>query len=367
MDLHLPFSALLSQSFVAFTIEFDNEFEHRVPHRTTNYGATPGYPRAPWLVSMAMWTRFMQYIPLEGISIGELQGVLNISNKGLRTWLTRLSKWWSYLSFQPPLGPGSSRRLPAETVVVPTNGGGKAIEVWATLTPMLEQRWRERFGVQSISSLEKTLRAIAGQLDPALPRFFAVLEYEDAKRRPQPTQDSRNESTLPQLLARLLLAFAHDFDRESIAPLQSCANVLRVTRDEGTRVRDLSQLTFLSVDGVAAAIRQLVRGRYATLKSDAASRSKIVVLTSKGKLARDRYVSHDGEIEGEWKKRFGVGLIKTLRNSLEELSGSDKSGEIPLLGGVAPFNDGWRASLPPPQGLPYFPLITHRGGFPDGS
>jgi hypothetical protein len=159
---------------------------------------------------MAMWTRFMRYIPLEGGSIGELQGVLNISNKSLHTWLTRLSKWWSYLAFQPPLRPGSSGRLPAQTLVVSTDGGDKAIQVWRTLTPMLEQRWRERFGEQTISVLEKALRAIAGQLDPALPRFFAVLEYEDARRRAQPKQDCRNETTLPDLLAGVLLAFAHD-------------------------------------------------------------------------------------------------------------------------------------------------------------
>jgi hypothetical protein len=51
----LPLPALLSQLVVAFTIEFDNEFEHQMPHRTTRYGFTPGFPRAPWLVSMAMW------------------------------------------------------------------------------------------------------------------------------------------------------------------------------------------------------------------------------------------------------------------------------------------------------------------------
>jgi hypothetical protein len=228
MDSRLPFSALLSQVFVAFTIEFDNEFEHRVPHRTTNYGSTPGYPRAPWLVSMAMWTLFMRHIPLEGVSIGELQGVLDISNKGLDIWLTRLSKWWNYLAFQPPLKPGSSKRLSAQTVVVPTDGGRKAIEVWRTLTPMLEQRWRERFGNQNISSLEEALREIADQLDPALPRFFDVREHGDARRSAHPTQDLPNETALPQLLARVLMAFAHDFDREPVAPLKSCANVLRV-------------------------------------------------------------------------------------------------------------------------------------------
>jgi len=33
MNRRLPLSALLSQALVAFTIEFDKEFEHRAPHR----------------------------------------------------------------------------------------------------------------------------------------------------------------------------------------------------------------------------------------------------------------------------------------------------------------------------------------------
>src|SRR5215831_330859 len=102
MSSGLPFSALLSQAFVAFAIEFDNEFEHRTPHRTTNYGSTPGYPTAPWLVSMAMWLRFMRFIPIEGITAADLQSHLAISTKGLQTWLTRLGKWWGYLTIDDP-------------------------------------------------------------------------------------------------------------------------------------------------------------------------------------------------------------------------------------------------------------------------
>jgi hypothetical protein len=32
MDGRLPLPTLLSHALVAFTIEFDNEFEHQVPH-----------------------------------------------------------------------------------------------------------------------------------------------------------------------------------------------------------------------------------------------------------------------------------------------------------------------------------------------
>lgn len=34
----LPLSSLVSQALVAFTIELDNEFEHRSPHFTTDSG-----------------------------------------------------------------------------------------------------------------------------------------------------------------------------------------------------------------------------------------------------------------------------------------------------------------------------------------
>jgi len=68
----LPLSALLSQALVAFTIEFDNEFERRTPHRTTDHGSTSGSAAAPWLVSMAMWIKYLRFVPDDGITVREL-------------------------------------------------------------------------------------------------------------------------------------------------------------------------------------------------------------------------------------------------------------------------------------------------------
>ncbi|MGB7741631.1 MAG: hypothetical protein WBL41_02645 [Terracidiphilus sp.] len=42
-------------------------------------------------------------------------------------------------------------------------------------------------------------------------------------------------------------------------------------------------------------------------------------------------------------------------------------GASPLLQGLHPYPDNWRASLPMPEVLPHFPMVLHRGGFPDGS
>jgi hypothetical protein len=57
----LPLSALLSQVLVAFIVEFDNEFERQMPHRTSDHGRTQGPGTVPWLVSMAMWSTCLRF------------------------------------------------------------------------------------------------------------------------------------------------------------------------------------------------------------------------------------------------------------------------------------------------------------------
>jgi hypothetical protein len=38
-----------------------------------------------------------------------------------------------------------------------------------------------------------------------------------------------------------------------------------------------------------------------------------------------------------------------------------------LLEGIPAFPDGWRAKVPKAETLPSFPMVLHRGGYPDGS
>lgn len=110
MGVRLPLPTLLSHALVAFTIEFDNEFERQTPHRTTNHGPTAGSRHAPWLVSMVMWTKFMQFVPDDGIPVRDLQRLTGLSDKSLLTWLTRPGKWWGYVVVGPD--PADSRPKP---------------------------------------------------------------------------------------------------------------------------------------------------------------------------------------------------------------------------------------------------------------
>src|SRR3981081_3090865 len=92
MNGRLPLPTLLSHALVAFTIEF----EHRVPHRTTNHGST-GSHSSPWLVSMVMWLMFMRFVPGYGIAVRELQELRGFNDKEMRTWMSRLETWRRYV------------------------------------------------------------------------------------------------------------------------------------------------------------------------------------------------------------------------------------------------------------------------------
>jgi hypothetical protein len=136
MNGRLPLPTLLSHALVAFTIEFDNEFEHRAPLRTTNHGST-GSRSSPWLVSMVMWLMFMRFVPGDGIAVRELQELTGFSDKEMRTWLSRMGKWWGYV-VEPSPSDSSSSRSVLNWVVRPTPGGRKALEAWQPLTSIIE-------------------------------------------------------------------------------------------------------------------------------------------------------------------------------------------------------------------------------------
>lgn len=116
-DDQLPLSALLSQVLVAFIIEFDNEFEHEVPHRTSNHGSTRASHPVPWLVSMAMWTKFLRFVLDTGISVEDWICSARLSVKESRMWLARLSKWWGYLAVQPTSVEGSVVRSKSKFII----------------------------------------------------------------------------------------------------------------------------------------------------------------------------------------------------------------------------------------------------------
>ena len=369
----MPLSALLSQVLVAFTIEFDNEFEYQVPHRTTNHGSATG--SVPWLVSRVMWSNFMQFVNEEGTTIRDLRSLLRMSDKNMRIWLTRMEVWWGYIVIKPQSAGASSKRIHPDAVVLPTAGGRRAQQVWRTLDDLIEKRWRERFGEDTIDDLRQSLSTIVSQLDVELLDSLPVLGYGLFSHGPEkPLRAQAAEFllinatlSLPSLLSRVLLWFAIEFEQAAEVSLAISANILRLLSEEGIPLRDLPRMAAVSKEAVAMAMTFLTRRGYVLVASKpGGSRGKILLLTPKGRNAQEAYSKLVGTIEQQWQTHFGDGTVRLLRDSLTRLVGEPTAQRSPLFRGLETFSNGWRASVPIPEGLPHYPMVLHRGGFPDG-
>lgn len=365
MDQRLPLSALLSQVLVAFTIEFDNEFEHRVPHRTANFG---GSRPDPYLVSMVMWLMILRFVPEQGITAGELKTRSGLSKKQLRHLLERMSKWWGYVSVE-----AVANQPESAWIVRPTSGGLKAIAVWRELTGIIEQRWQKRFGEILIDELRQVLQVLVKQLDQELPDYLPILGYELKSQIPDDFQPSSLADNppypLPVLLSKALLAFAVDFETEANFSLAVYANFLRLTGGQNIRVKDIPHVAGVSKEATAMALKRLQDRHLAEVKNESpSSRFKVLAVNAKGHEKAAACVRILDEIETRWQKRFGADHIARLRASLESIIHAE-SAEWPalLLQAIAPHPDNWRATMPPREVLPHYPMVLHRGGYPDGS
>lgn len=91
-------------------------------------------------------------------------------------------------------------------------------------------------------------------------------------------------------------------------------------------------------------------------------------LTAQGETARHTYFRLTQEIEKRWQTHYGVETVSSVRNALDALIDMcGENGESLLLNGIEPQAGNWRASRPPMKRLAHFPMILHRGGYPDGS
>lgn len=348
MDGRIPLPTLLSQALVAYTIEFDNEAEQRMPHRTATRGSAPN----PWLASLVMWTNCMQFVGDDGLTVRELESLARTATNldGMRRW--------GYITVET-----STKRPGPDAVIRPTAAGRTAQEIWRPLFGVIDERWRERFGGNEIDHLRGALGTLDGRLDLDLPDCLPILGYGLFSRGPnQPRRTPTGVTSslpLPALLSRVLLAFAIEYERESDVSLAIGANLLRVLDAQGVPLRDLPRLSGVSKESLSMAMGILEKKRLAVVEPDPnGSRFKMARLTPAGIEARDAYRRVLDAIEERCRARFGDRTIDAVREPLERLQ---------LFSGLEPYPDGWRASARRPETLPHYPMVLHRGGFPDGS
>jgi DNA-binding MarR family transcriptional regulator len=369
----LPLPALLSQAFVAFTIECDNEFEQLVPHRTAADRPMRRHREVPWLTSMAMWFTCLRFVD------GQDRAVREVEELARTTTNWNGMERWGYIDVAAD--PADPRLNPPrrDWIVRATPAGRRAQAAWRPLSEEVERRWRERFGDAPVAELRERLAAIVGLLDPRLPDCLPILGYGLFSRLPESRPassgdpaanvalDEMGRIALPSLLAKVLLTFALEFEDHWPISLATTTDVLRVLDARAQPLRDLPASSGVSKEAISMALGVLGKaGLVDLVAGPGTSRGKVVRLTTSGIAAKAAAAARLAAIEGTWRTRFGNQAIAGLRASLEELV--DPAAErSPLFRGLTPPPGGWRASVPIPATLPHFPMVLHRGGYPDGS
>jgi hypothetical protein len=355
MPDELPLCALLSAAFVAFTVELDNEFEHRMPdHGSTARKARGERLRGPYLVSVAMWANCLRHVSEDGVTVAEVARLArtHANLDGMRRW--------GYVTLDGAGRGGGARRSGPDSILRLTAVGRRAHEVWAPLPAEIETRWETRFGSAAVDRLREALSSV-GETLPGLPDTLPILRYGlFCELEDTPGRDSADRS-LGALLSRPLLAFALGYERGVKLSLAVMLNVVRVLDEDGVRVTDLPGLSGVSREAIAMALKLLTNAHCVEIWSH--DRRRMVRLGDRGLNARRRGLRRVRDREAAWHERFGG----ELRAALAPLVGDATEAGSPLFAGLEPYPDGWRADVRPPARLPWFPMVLHRGGWPDGS
>lgn len=357
----VPLSTPLSQLLIALTIEFDNEFDHRLTEADLGH-------RLP--ISMVMWTNFMRFVGV-GITVGELPAVAGIPKSRTLSTLGGMERW-RYVFVSPrPTGPppkskrdgwGSARGLKPEWFVRPTHVGRKTQELAPPLFGEMEARWEKRFGATAIDQLREALGGVTEGLDVELPEYLPIVGSSNGMVAEIDHREGVTTAPhLPALLAQVLLAYTLDFERRAELSLPLTANFVRVLGKAGLDVRELPATAGVSREATTMALNFLEKTGYVSVEA------KLPRLTAKGLEAHAAAAGLHAEVARGWKPQR---LRKAVAGVLEQ--------RPQLSAGLRPYPDGWRARkkyvaqtnavIADPVGrLPHYPMVLHRGGWPDGS
>jgi hypothetical protein len=349
----------LSAAFVAFVIEVDDAVEAR----------RPAGGKGPWLTSVVMWRNCMQWVPADGITVAELIATARTKTDlhGMRRWGYVEVDGWARSASGP---------APTSAVVRPTMRGAGAQAGWDGTAEEIEARWGERFGSASVAGagtdgvpgrpvvaeLRDALVALAEDLDPGLPDTMPIIRHAWATRREdepehRPGPVPITELGLDSLLARPLTAFTLEYEASGKLSLALSANLLAVLGTEPTPLRDLPDATGVQREQIDNAAGYLQRSRLAELVPiPGAKRGKALVLTERGAKAKSASAGKLARLEATWDERHGP-VLSRLRAALRSLDVT-----------IPEHPPGtWRAEAKDLARLPRFPLVTHRGGFPEGA
>lgn len=271
------------------------------------------------LPSPTLWFDFLRALPDDGIDPRAMPALVRTSKRVIYPHVNVATKagWIA----------GDTRHIAL------TGDGRRARDTWLALPAQVEDGWPDR--------LRDALARLVGQLRLELPHY--PISYGSADPTitggmfapyrklppdiPQSGQDwspvfrEGGDTTaglpLTALLSQTLVAFAIDYERQSVGDLHHVSVVLRRITDGG---RDLGELPpACGISGNRKPI--LERHGAVTVALNTPTRGrKLVRLTPRGKELRDAYRPTAASIEAQWRRRYGDDTITALRTELEAVA-----------------------------------------------
>jgi hypothetical protein len=316
-----------------------------------------------------MWSNLLRFVA-DGTTVGEFVAAVGLPKSSALSRLGGVERW-RYVSVGRSAGKrvgyGSAGGTKDDWDVRFTPAGLRAAEIWPELPAEIEARWQARFGAEEVGALVRVLRAVDDSIDTPLPEFLPVVSSTHAMTLELPSVETpavSNDLSLVTLLAHALLAYTIDFEDGSPVSLPLSANVLRVLGETAVPVRELPVLAGISKEAVEVSLTSLAKTDYVVVDGAPASKRTIRLTPAGARLQTGQRRLHS---------RVGNRWRADLRTSLERIF--DHSD---LSAGLQPYPDGWRASKAyaartqaliddPTAALPHYPMVLHRGGWPDGS
>ena len=342
-----------SQALVAYTVEFDNEFERRLAE--AGHGGS--------ILSLIVWSNVMRFLTGGSRTVRDLAKQSMMPENRVKFFAGCLERW-GFITLRPdeaddrPVvkraygksgrmlrdGWGSGRGIRAGWRAGLTEKGKKAVGIWPGLFPVMERRWQDRFGQERIVQLKEALEQVLEQVNLDLPDGLPAQWDLDGKYR-GPRVRGSEVAALPVLFSQLLLAFTMEFDAASKAPLILCANIIRVLGEEPAALGDLPHLTGGSpeVSDVGWAVK-----RYVAVESWPGGKGKCVRLTPAGIQAQRNYHRLVAEIEERWRGKFGAEKIGRLVECLRGLFRMGSGGRALISEGLIPAEGTVRAGTEAP-------------------
>jgi hypothetical protein len=328
-----------------------------------------------------MWANGLRCVEEGGVTVAELRSASRAACNlaGLERWGWITVGGASAASSASGSGPGgrsegtrragfgSSRGIGDETTVRPTAAGSFARQAWPGILERVEQRWEERFGVDTLDRLRAALGESGTRLPWSLPEVHASDGFSTHVHDGGPDVVSGEEKEsragrvpLAALIARTLTRLTLDHEAAAGASLPLAANGLRVIGDTPVPIRELPSLSGVSKEAVEMLTGYLGRKG---LGETGPGPGRTIALTAAGTAARLDY-------ERRAVRPSGGDLDVVLR---ELLGRSDE-----VAAGLVPPEGNWRGEAPylkqtqriladPTGALPWHPMVLHRGGWPDGS